>query len=261
MVKKNDNNINKYNGTYIIGIFMFLGFFSFIVNSFFLILMNNRVTRFFQGLSLTTFSMAVYNTINGLKARTNVKEQQDTLSSIATEVKSNAAGQKIWQESIREKIDLLKKSDISKEQVEMIEKAEKDLKSDITGYEEISRRLSDDESVKNLSYEETIKVYDLLKTKADSIASGSGKNTLDVLNKVLEEIRKGSGGGGSKYISDVSDFLSSLTFEQTVAILNITGCIAIIISLISLIIIFYGNIFIDSLQLEIRYPRIARFIQ
>lgn len=81
------------------------------------------------------------------------------------------------------------------------------------------------------------------------------------MNKVLEEINKSSGKSGNKYISDLSDFLSSLTFEQTVAIVNISGCIAIIISLISLIIIFYGNILIDSLQLEKRYPRIARFIQ
>lgn len=92
--------------------------------------MNNRITRFFQGLTLTTFSPvreSAYNTINNIKSKNSVKEQQDTLSSICTEVKSNAVRQEIWQNSITDKIDLLKNKNLSNVQVESIETAEKTL--------------------------------------------------------------------------------------------------------------------------------------
>ena len=56
-------------------------------------------------------------------------------------------------------------------------------------------------------------------------------------------------------------FLSSLTFEQTVAIVNISGCIQIIISILSLMIVFYGNILIEHFKLEEKYPKIANFIK
>lgn len=222
--------------------------------------MNNKLTRFFQGLTLTTFSMGVYNTISGIKGRYNSKEQQDILNSMAKDFKENSLQQELWQKSVSDKLDLIKNNNISNDQLDKIEKASNVLNNDITEYKNISNRFSEDVSVDNLSYDETIKNLELIKAKADSIAQGSGKNTLDILNKVLDEINKGSG-SGSKYISEVSEFLSSLTFEQTVAIVHITGCIAIIISLISLIIIFYGNILIDRIQLEKRFPRIAIFIK
>ena len=54
--------------------------------------------------------------------------------------------------------------------------------------------------------------------------------------------------------------MSNLTLEQTVIIVNITNCICIIISLISLFTIFYGNILIDKLKLDTRFPRIGKLI-
>lgn len=55
--------------------------------------MNNKITRVFQGLTLTTFSMAVYNTVNGLKAKQNMVNSQDLLNEINTNIKNQSANQ------------------------------------------------------------------------------------------------------------------------------------------------------------------------
>lgn len=133
------------------------------------------------------------------------------------------------------------------------------LKGDLSVYQQLANRFKDSENIEQLAPEELVKLLKEFKEKGDKLAN-SGENLSNELSKILDEINKGSG-SGTKYLSDVSDFLSSLTFEQTVAIVNITGCLAIIISLISLFSIFYGNILIDRFQLEKSYPKVARFIQ
>jgi hypothetical protein len=87
-------------------------------------------------------------------------------------------------------------------------------------------------------------------------------NAKSTILEILDKIKKSGGGNNSNYtINEISNFLSSLTFEQTVAIVHIFGFIVIIISLISLFTVFYGNKLIDYFQLENKLPKIARFIQ
>jgi hypothetical protein len=44
--------------------------------------MNKNIIRFFQGLTLTTFSMGVYNTVNGVMSKKNMGNNQDVLKDI-----------------------------------------------------------------------------------------------------------------------------------------------------------------------------------
>ena len=143
--------------------------------------------------------------------------------------------------------------------MDMINKANEEFKGDLDVYKELGNRFYDPDALEKLTSEELVKLVKEFKEKGDILAN-SGQKFGNELSKILEEINKGSG-NTSKYLSDISEFLSSLTFDQCVAIVNVTGCIVIIISLISLFIIFYGNILIDRLQLEIKYPKISRFIQ
>ena len=222
--------------------------------------MNNKITRVFQGLTLTTFSMAVYNTVNGLKAKQNMVNSQDLLNEINTNIKNQSANQVFWQSKVEEKLDLISKSKhINQSQMDAVNNVGEGLKGDLSVYQQLANRFKDSENIEQLAPEELVKLLKEFKEKGDKLAN-SGENLSNELSKILDEINKGSG-SGTKYLSDVSDFLSSLTFEQTVAIVNITGCLAIIISLISLFSIFYGNILIDRFQLEKSYPKVARFIQ
>nr|AYE93284.1 hypothetical protein C0988_000030 [Termitomyces sp.] len=95
--------------------------------------------------------------------------------------------------------------------------------------------------------------------------SGSDHNflpDLDKLSKILDNIDKGSGNSSHwQSVQDLTNFINYWNFEQTVAMVNISGCIAIIISLLSLFVVFYGNILIKYFHLEECFPRLAKFIQ
>jgi 5'-3' exonuclease len=220
--------------------------------------MNKNITRFFQGLTLTTFSMGVYNTINVVLNRKNMGNNQDILNDINKNIKEKSTGQVDWQRKIEDRLDLINSnSNISQSHVDMISKTKDSLKEDVSVYQSFADRFKDYGFIEKLTPDELVKLLNEFKNKGENLAS-SGEKVANELSKILDDINKSNCG---KYISDISDFLSSLTFEQNVAIVNVTGCIVIIFSLISLFGVFYGNILMDKLHLEKSYPKIARFIQ
>ena len=62
-------------------------------------------------------------------------------------------------------------------------------------------------------------------------------------------------------INDFNTWLSSITFEQNIALINLFVVGLIMLTLISLIFIFYGNYLLDYLKLEERYPKIVNIIK
>ena len=55
--------------------------------------------------------------------------------------------------------------------------------------------------------------------------------------------------------------INNLTFEQLIYVTHLSGSIVILISIISISTIVYSNAIIEYLQLETKYPKIAKFIQ
>ena len=51
-----------------------------------------------------------------------------------------------------------------------------------------------------------------------------------------------------------------MSYEESFAFVHLTGCLVILISLISLISVFYGNFLIDYLKIAERYPRFKKYI-
>lgn len=89
-----------------------------------------------------------------------------------------------------------------------------------------------------------------------------------VILRELENFRQGRGGTSNQYIENIdrlwNDFnawLQSLDYYQSVAIVNIMGLGLILLSLLQIIFIFYGTVFLDYLNLETRYPKLAKIIQ
>ena len=220
--------------------------------------MNKNIIRFFQGFTLTTFSMSVYNTVNGVMSKKNMGNNQDVLKDLNINIKEQSVRHEMWQRQIEDKLDQISSSsNITQSHVDMINKTNDGLKGDVSVYQNFADRFNGQGFIDKLTPEELVKLLNEFKEKGDNLAS-SGEKVANELSKLLDDINKGSFGN---YISDISDFLSSLTFEQNVAIVNVTGCIVIIISLISLFGVFYGNILIDKLHLENKFPKIARFIK
>ena len=86
----------------------------------------------------------------------------------------------------------------------------------------------------------------------------------DILSKIVDMISSNK----NHYLNNLSEtinlfknYLSSLTLEQLVPLLNIFGLTVITSCLISIAMIFYGDYLIKYLNIENKYPKIASFIK
>jgi len=65
----------------------------------------------------------------------------------------------------------------------------------------------------------------------------------------------------NNFIDNISNFLSTLTSEQLVIVFNISGYTMLLSTLNSITIILLGDQIINWLKLEIKYPKLAKFIK
>ena len=64
----------------------------------------------------------------------------------------------------------------------------------------------------------------------------------------------------SDFITHFNNYLSSLSIEQNIALINLFGIFIIMVTLINILFIFYSNKVIDYFNLDKRYPKLAKFI-
>lgn len=157
--------------------------------------MQHHITKIFQGLALTSFGLATYNTANNIKAN------------------------KIRQELLKERN--------RKEELEAM--CDSVLKKNNEQLEYIKEQ--------NNTIIESIK----------DIANSSSSNSNNYLS--------------SYQFDNLQQFINSLNMEQTLYFMHISGSIAILLSLYSIICIFFGNTLIDYFDLETRFPKLAKFIK
>lgn len=92
----------------------------------------------------------------------------------------------------------------------------------------------------------------------------------ELVNKVSDEVKnindtftkkKDLFGFIDDFIVWYKEFLSNISVEQLGCLSNIIGFSIIFMALNSIIIIYFGNNIINSLNLESKYPKLAKFIQ
>jgi hypothetical protein len=62
-------------------------------------------------------------------------------------------------------------------------------------------------------------------------------------------------------INDINNFIQGITIEQNLALITISGSIFILLTMFSIISIFYGDYLIIRLNIENKFPKLAKFIQ
>ena len=117
--------------------------------------MNNKITKFFQGLSLTTFTLAVYNTVNGIKNQKNMSANQEILKDLIEIIDKQKENQENMQLQISGKLDLiLKQPNITETYTNSIEKLVKGLESDISIYKKAAERFTDSNNITRFTQED-----------------------------------------------------------------------------------------------------------
>jgi hypothetical protein len=148
-------------------------------------------------LTLTSFNLAIYNTINSVKSR---------------QIKDELIKERMKNKELQDKIDML-----------------------------TSQKM---ENIENVNNQNKV-LLDNIKEIVNPKSNDSSSNFTDLSN----------------YFDSLQQFINSLNFEQTLAILHITGSVFILISLFSITTILYGNYFIEYFELEIKYPKLAKLIR
>jgi translation initiation factor 2 beta subunit (eIF-2beta)/eIF-5 len=156
-----------------------------------------RTTRIFQALTLTSFGLAAYNTVNNV---------------ITRKLREQLAAERLKNSEIQEKYEALVNKNI--EELEAINASNKT-------------------------------IIENIKTIIDSKSGSSGSNSLL----------------GNNIIDSINQFLLTLKFEQTLAILHLSGALFILISLYIILLIYFGDSLIKYFNLEKSYPKLASFIK
>jgi hypothetical protein len=224
-----------------------------------------RITRFFQGLTLTTFSMGVFNTLKGnkissLQDKLNKQESKyEELNNKYTSLLESNLNRLENEREIIEDSNLLKNDvDMLDQKIRKSAEIKRELQakySENSGAceqainERIDEIINSDEEIHNM--------YESVNSRFDSCSAGINK-----INTLLNNSGSGTPASqGGQYLDSLQNFFDGLNYEQNLAIVHISGSMFILFSLISIISIFYGEKLIIYFDLENRFPKIAKFIQ
>lgn len=96
------------------------------------------------------------------------------------------------------------------------------------------------------------KLEALANKKIDDLSS-INENNKSLIENIQSIVYSKSESSGSHSLDSINQFLSTLNFEQTPAIMHI--------SFYFITLIYFGDYFIKYFNLEVKYPKIANFIK
>jgi hypothetical protein len=213
-----------------------------------------RTPRFFQGLTLTSFSLVIFNTLRTNKTillEDKITQQETKYEELNNKYTSLLENNVSRLETERE---ILEESNNLRKDVEVLDHK---LRSSLEIRRELQHKYSENsgdsiitdkiQEVENTNVE-IHNMYESVNTKFDSF-----------INKVNTLLN--NSGNKSQYLDSLQSIIDGFNYEQNLAMSNILGSMFIIISLISIISIFYGEKLIIFFDLENKFPKIAKFIQ
>jgi hypothetical protein len=212
--------------------------------------MNQNIIRMLQMITITSFGMGVFNTINSVKA----KDLNNKLEAIKADKK--LLYEKIAnlnEEVLKSKFD----NKIIKNNLESAQESMKELNNIFEQVKEtsvvdqskfVSEHFNSINEKLNKGNEGICKILDCL-NNIDKKSFIPTNNLSDNLKDIVN------------YLHEVNNYMGSLTFEQNVSLVNISGCIIIGISMFSIVIILLGNKAIDILKLDQHFPKLKKFIE
>lgn len=194
-----------------------------------------NITRVFQGITLASFGFSVTNFI---KSR-NSKFYTDKLNDLARELKILSVERDIAQEAL--------KVNQSNEQLKILN--------------EINDKL--DKLNNNLiEFKQKITLYS--EENFDASANNLITHTKSVREQAKEawdKCDKNSIFDFDRLMDQINDYYSKLGYYDLLAAVNLTGCMVLLISIISIIIVLYSDSIINKYKINERYPILKNIIE
>ena len=196
------------------------------------------IRNLIKKLPYLSFPLAIFNTVNTIKTSSENKIKLQQIQNLVEE--SNKLNGKIIN-----KLEQLK--------------ADQQLNVDLNPITSTTENVRN--SIDNLNNNIVEESINMVTSKAEDI------NTLNTFYKSLLEIISKEDGNNTNFTLDINiidtinNFLNNLTVTQSLAFTHINGSLIILFSLFSIISIFYGEFLIQKFSLEIKFPKLAKFIQ
>ena len=196
------------------------------------------IRNLIKKLPYLSFPLAIFNTVNTIKTSSENKIKLQQIQNLVEE--SNKLNGKIIN-----KLEQLK--------------ADQQLNVDLNPITSTTENVRN--SIDNLNNNIVEESINMVTSKAEDI------NTLNTFYKSLLEIISKEDGNNTNFTLDINiidtinNFLNNLTVTQSLAFTHINGSLIILFSLCSIISIFYGEFLIQKFSLEIKFPKLAKFIQ
>jgi len=199
---------------------------------------QKNVTRIFQGITLTSFGIGVTNFIrskNGQYYTDKINELNREL--VIARGERDMLADKLSEENIEANMKLLTKID------EKITIMNNNLNSFINRYQgnQFDSETKFSDGITNLSNE----AQSVTKAAKEAWDQVNKNNILD-----LEWLTK-----------SLNEFYSQLGLGETLAAVNLSGCLVVIVSMISIIIVLYSDTLIEKYKIVERYPRLTNIIE
>jgi len=201
--------------------------------------MNQKnVTRIFQGITLTSFGIGVTNFIRSKNGQYYTDKIDDlNRELVMARGERDMLAEKLSEQNNEANMKLLTKID------EKITIMNNNLNSFINRYQgnqfDSENKFSD--GITKLSNE----AQSVTKAAKEAWDQVNKNNILD-----LEWLTK-----------SLNEFYSQLGLGETLAAVNLSGCLVVIVSMISIIIVLYSDTLIEKYKIVERYPRLTNIIE
>ncbi len=201
--------------------------------------MNQKsVTRIFQGITLTSFGIGVTNFIKSK----NVKFYMDHINNLNRELVM-----------VRGERDLL---------------AEKVIEQNNEANMKLLTKLDEKITIMNNNLNDFIKKYqgnqfDSDNKFSDGVTklSNEAQNVTKAAKEAWDQINKNNILDLEWLTKSLNEFYSQLGLGETIAAVNLSGCLVVIVSMISIIIVLYSDTLIEKYKIVERYPILTNIIE
>ena len=219
--------------------------------------MTNNVRKFFQGLTLTSFGLGIFNTVknsNNKELLRNFILEQEKNSKLIEEI------DKLKTECNEQKFNTLENdNEVLRKSLDLVT-SKSEIENDLNNLNILNQEIKENNDYSSEDFQ------DKFNNLVEKLNKDISENT-DKTEQLIETIKKVLDSDSNNLINtnqifdSIQNLYNNISIIDSLAIIHISGSIFILISLYSIILILFGDKLILYFKLEDKYPRLAKFLK